>query len=348
MSQHGDEVSSESILGDLVADIMGAVVSGRVASTAGAAVQGVTRTGLEATVEAIIRRRSHTRAANAAAMMRFAIAWSGLSGDEFVRRVELDLASERLTSAAIEASVDASSSEKLSAIARSLTAGLITDGRPGVDEQLLTIGALHEMESSHAWLLDRVVRWEPLPNSIIKGAVPPYGEAISIATSNISSRRRWTTSPHWTIEELRAGYTRHKTATSFDPVFGALVRRGILNVRDHFAASARSNEASDHVVRATGFGRRMHSLLVESQALDHLDEGELDIASADAWAYRGIPGWAKLEKYASVLGLSDSEAHHMAAFAAHGVESTGFRIETNRPPGETPILSRVADMKWPL
>lgn len=333
------------LLGGLTADVAGAVVGASLAGPAGAAVGGALPTVLKATVDSVLRRRAQTRAANAETMMRLAITAAEVPAEEFLRRIERDLGSERLTSAALEAAVETSYATKLTAIARSLATGLTADGRPEVDEQLLIIDALREMEPAHVWLLDRVVRWEPLTGSIISGASPPYGEAISIAIGNKPSRRRWTSHKPWPLGELRAGYARHKTPASFDPVLGALVRRGILSVGDRVPDSSASGGAADQVVEVTGFGLQVHALLLDSEALEPLDEGELDITASAAWATRGFPGWAKLETYAKVLGMSDEEARRMTQHAADRPESHGFRIESNRPPGQAGVLARVANAR---
>jgi hypothetical protein len=251
-------------------------------------------------------------------MLALSIDAADVGPEQFVSMVEKDLATERLTSAAIEAATEASYAEKLAAVARSLASGLSAEGRPDVDREILVIEALRDMEPVHVWLLDRLVQWQPLTGSLLNGSSGPHGEAIALgpAFTPTSETRR----TPWTRSELAAGFNRHQNHAVFEPALGALLRHGLV-VEDAteplqaLSSSSRFPHRDSDLqvhVEPSAFGLDVHALLLSSEAIQEVELGHLDVDGAARGA-RFLPGWAQLTPHAAALGMSVADAQALEA-----------------------------------
>jgi hypothetical protein len=292
---------------------IGAAVAGPFGLIAGAALPGVVGAG----VDVLLSRRAVHRRGMVKEMLRLSVEASELGADEFVASVERDLATERLTSAAIEAAAESSCAERLQAIARSLAAGLTAQGRSEVDHQLLTIEALRDLEPVHVWLLDRVVQWEPLTGGILDGTTDPYGESASVGVDGPKPGSGLRTA--WTRPLLDLNFARHHPAALFDATYGTLFRHGLIAeegvarvlqaLAERFENDRRISRLPDLnvTVSETLFGRELHRALVDAQAIYEVDPGELDI-DPERRGFRNLRLSAKLEKYSEHLRIRKSDA----------------------------------------
>lgn len=275
-------------------------------------------------------------------MVRLSVAAAEVSVDEFVGRVERDLATERLTSAAIEAAAESSYSARLQAIADALAAGLSAEGRPEVDHQLLTIEALRDMEPVHVWMLDKIIQWEPLKNGILNSSKGPHGESASVGLRASTAWGATTPRTPWTREHLEANFARHQPAALFDAAYGTLNRHGLIaqeGVGRALRALTDRVERSDHrsqtlddidlAVAETAFGREVHTTLLKANAIEEVEVGELDLDS-DLRGFRSLRPSAKLEKYARELRmpLSDARAFDKSRGAPEAHHGSGYHVVT--------------------
>lgn len=321
----------------VVGAAVGAAVAGPFGLITGAALPGVVGAGLDA----LLSRRSVHRRGMVEEMLRLSIEAAEVSVDEFVASVERDLATERLTSAAIEAAAESSYTERLQAIARSLAAGLSARGRSDVDHQLLTIEALRDLEPVHVWLLDKVVQWEPLTGGILDGTTDPYGESASTGVDGPKPGSGLRTA--WTRPLLELNFARRHPAALFDATYGTLTRHGLISeegvarvlqvLAERLEDDRRTRRLPDLnvTVAETLFGRELHRALIDAQAVDVVDPGELDL-DPERRGFRTLRPSAKLEKYAEQLRIrkSDARAYDAQRGTLEEHRGSGYHIVTMR------------------
>ncbi len=292
-------------------------------------------------LDTLLSRRSHVRRESIATMLELSIEAAEVSFEDFIASVERDLGTERLTSAAIEASAETSFEPKLRSIADSLAEGLTAEGRSSVDLELLVIDALRALEPVHVWLLDRLVQWEPSIGGVLNGSTGPFGEAASVGIHAADAWDSAVPRKPWTIATLRSNFTRHQPPALFDAVLGTLIRHGIAvevdrtedllqAIRTEVTGKARV-QAQDlgSVVRVSEFGVDIHTRLLRAGAVEETQPGELDL-DASLRGHRGLRYSAKISKYADALKIPLADA--LALEALPKGRSGGYQIPTRSDP----------------